>query len=82
MAKQKVSTSRSRNNEGIKNLKWFSKNFSKSKMEKYAGEWVAIENKKILSSDKNINGVIKKVEKIDGNPTFVKIARKEEILIL
>ena len=82
MVKNNTHTFKGKKDKKIKDLRWFSKNFSKSEMDKYAGEWVAIENDKILSSGNDINVVIKEVEKIDGEPTFVKIAKKEEILIL
>ncbi len=69
-------------NENGKDLEWFSKEFSKRKMNEYAGEWVALKDEKILASGANIHLVVKEAEKIVDEPVLVKIPKKEEVLIL
>lgn len=61
---------------------WFSKNFSKRRLSKYSGKWIAIKDKKVLSSGKEIKEVMKKAKKKVEEPILVKIPKEREILIL
>lgn len=51
--------------------------------EDYAGKWIAIFNKKIVDSDKDIGKLVKKTEnKFKEKLTFTKIPRKDSTLLL
>lgn len=51
--------------------KWFHKNVDKLREQDFTGKFVAISNEKPVASDKDINIVIKKVEKEGKNPAYV-----------
>ena len=74
---KKIKTSKNR-----KDLEWFSKKVSKTKLDKYSGDRIAIKDKKILSNGENIKTVIKKAEKLVKEPILVRIPKDKEILIL
>jgi len=61
--------------------KWFCR-LSRSTLNKYSGKWIAIKNKKILSSGYDGKKVIEEAEKNVKEPILVKIPDEGEILIL
>lgn len=77
MAKKKIKTFK--NGE---DFEWFSENFSKRRMNEHSGKWIAIKDKKILSSGANVKIVISEARKKVDEPILVKIPKKEEVLIL
>lgn len=53
--------------------KWFYENVDNLREKNLSGKFVAIKNKKILASDKEISIVIKMVESQGENPAYVAI---------
>ena len=51
--------------------KWFHKNVAKLREQNLTGKFVAIYNEKPVASDRNIDIVIKAVEKEGKNPAYV-----------
>lgn len=70
-------------NKGYRNTdyEWFCK-LPKKTLNKYSGRWIALKNKKILSSGYNIKKVIYGAKKTVEEPIIVKIPHEKEILIL
>ena len=63
---------------------WLQENYAKIQ-EKHEKEFVAVSDKEVIASDKNIEKVIEKVKKMGKNPAFVLIEfipKKGLILIL
>lgn len=62
--------------------------FVKANLEKYAGHWIAIAQKKVIAEDENLRRVEEKIEnvlqkeKITETPIITKIPIKAQILIL
>ena len=53
--------------------KWFYEHVSDLIKQKFVGKFVAIKNKSVIASDKDINVVIKIVESDGQNPSYVVI---------
>jgi len=50
---------------------WFHENVDKLREQNFTGKFVAVANEKPLASDRNIDIVIKNVEKEGKNPAYV-----------
>ena len=50
---------------------WFHQNIDKLRSQDFTGKFVAISGGQLIASDKDINLVIKNVEKKGENPSFV-----------
>ena len=64
---------------------WFNKNISKLRRQNFTGKFVAIKNEKPIASGENVESVIKSLEKLKENPSYVFIEflyPKGHILIL
>jgi hypothetical protein len=51
--------------------RWFHDNISSLRKKNYGGKFVAIKNKKVISSDEKIEGVISSLEKKGENTSYV-----------
>ena len=67
-----------------KDAKWFYENIEALRKKELTGKFVAIKDKNILASDKNVEIVIESVEKQGENPSYVLIEfiYPEETVIL
>ena len=54
-----------------KDSEWFHKNIDKLRKQGYSEQFVAIKNLKPIASDKNIDLVIRKLDKDGENPSFI-----------
>jgi len=64
---------------------WFNKNIDKLRKENFTGKFVAIKNEKPIASGENVDIVIKSLEKLKENPSYIFIEfvyPKGHILIL
>jgi len=50
---------------------WFHNNIDKLRKKNFTGKFVAIANEEPIASDKNIDVVIKTLEKEDKNPAYI-----------
>ena len=64
--------------EEINDIEWFSKEC----LNKFAGKWIAIKNKKVISFGDNFKEVIEEANCVVDNPLLIKIPKEKEILIL
>ena len=64
--------------EGYKNYEWYLKN----DLSQYAGEWVAILDKKVIAHDKNLNKIISNIRNkyINKKPLITKVKNKISIV--
>jgi len=67
-----------------KDSKWFFKNIALLRNRNLTNKFVAIKNENVIASDRNIEMVIKDLEKIGENPSYVLIefVYPEETIIL
>jgi hypothetical protein len=57
--------------------------FNAKNLTKYSGFWVAISDNKLIAKDSNPEKLIQKIKGYkDGNPTVMRIPKKNEISIL
>jgi hypothetical protein len=58
--------------------------YSRSDMRGYSGEWVALENSKVVAHGKNLKQIYEKAVKQskNGKPFFAWVPKDEETLIL
>ena len=56
-----------------KDSKWFYNSFDSLQKKKFSGQFVAIKNKEVIASGKDINLVIKQVENKGENPSYIVI---------
>ncbi|MBI2043345.1 hypothetical protein HYT25_03080 [Candidatus Pacearchaeota archaeon] len=54
-----------------KDSEWFHKNIVRLQKEGFVGKFVAIKDSKPIVSDKNIDTVIKEIEKRGENPSYI-----------
>jgi len=54
-----------------KNSRWFHKNIDELQKNNFVGKFVAIDNEKPIASNKDINIVIKTIEKDGKNPSLI-----------
>ena len=66
----------------LSDLEQFNRNFSKKRLAKYSGKWIAFKGDKILANGKNIKKVIKEAEKKVQEPILIRITREDEAMIL
>ena len=53
--------------------KWFYENADFLRKNKFIGKFVAIKNKEVIASDKELNKVVKEVENKGKNPSYIVI---------
>ena len=51
--------------------RWFYEN--QDKLKEYSGKFVAIKGRKVIASDKDVNKIIKEVDKQGENPSYLVI---------
>lgn len=53
--------------------KWFYNNIDSLRKQNFTGKFIAVKNKNIIASDKNINIVVDTIEKEGENPSYILI---------
>ena len=56
-----------------KDNEWFHKNTEKLQGEGFVGKFVAIKDSRLIASDKNVDVLIREIEKKGENPAFIVI---------
>ena len=56
-----------------KDSKWFYENINLLRKEGFKGKFIAVKNRNVIASDKDINIVINSIEKQGENPAYVLI---------
>jgi hypothetical protein len=51
--------------------KWFHDNLNSFKVQKYLNKFIAIKNKKIVTSETNLDNLIKNLIKMGENPSYL-----------
>jgi len=64
-----------------KNANNFNNEFESKLAKEHSGEWVAVNDKKVIASSDSLKRVLAKARKIVKNPLVLRVPAKKEILL-